>query len=197
MPNWCQTYITINHEDESKLKELESIISESIREDKNNDERCKNNWLGNIVINTGIGTVNKGLDTDLKCNGNITYMDCIDNQLIIYTETAWDPILKIWVKLLDKYLPDAELVYNAEEIGMQLYVTNDSYLAGKYNINSTLQLMNSKEDTDEKDIVLNVQKLLKSDESNINKLLDEFKESELSNNIKINKWEFRDIDKFD
>lgn len=198
MPNWCQTYITINHEDESKLKELESIIEESIKEEKNNENCHGNNWLGNVVINTGIGTVNdKSLDTYLKCNGVINYVNCVDGQLIIYTETAWDPILKMWIKLLDKYLPDAELVYNAEEIGMGLYVTNDPWLFDKYIVSSTCQLMSSKEDADEEYVVKSIQKILKTDETDIQILLKEFNKSNYRDDIRIAKWEFADIDNFD
>ena len=98
MPNWTITRITINHDDGNKLKEFEKLINEWTS--KNYMENGFGlQWLGNIVGNSGIGTIDKNLETDLRCRGSITWIECEGNQLLIDTETAWVPMLKMWIKL--------------------------------------------------------------------------------------------------
>jgi hypothetical protein len=152
------------------------------------------NWLGNIVGNSGIGTVDENPETDLKCRGNIQYMERTDNQLIIDTETAWVPMLKMWVKLLDKYLPDAELIYSAEESGCCIHNTNDPCLIDKYYIDSwEMEDIESNFEATESEVRKMLQKLLEANESDINKLLKMFRKSEYSENMSINRWDFSDV----
>lgn len=125
--------ICIQHEDVNKLKQLESRI----------DEWCENSpfendfekyWLGNIVIGSKIGTVDKGLPTDLNCRGRIDWMSTLeeDATLRIETTTAWVPLLKMWKRLVEEYLPDAEIVYACEETRRKIFLTNDPVLVGTY-----------------------------------------------------------------
>ena len=197
MANWCFTKITINHEDESKLKELERLINEWTS--KNYKENGFGlNWLGNIVGNSSIGTVDENPETDLRCRGSLQYMECIDNQLIIDTETAWSPMLKMWQKLLDKYLPDAELIYTAEECGAGLYSTNDPCMQGCYYVdNWNIKDVDSDMEASETYVVEILQKLLETDESDVEKLIGMFEDSEHSDNMSIHKWDFDEIDVWD
>ena len=133
MPNWCWTRITINHESEKEIEKLNKLIDEWTSKDYM-DNGFGHEWLGNIVLGSGVGTVDTNAETDLWCRGSITYREVNGNQLLIDTETAWSPILKMWVKLLEKYLPDAELIYTAEECGCGLYSTNDPSMKDCYYI---------------------------------------------------------------
>lgn len=197
MPNWCYTNITINHEDKNKLKELESKIDEFTSHNYiENDFGL--NWLGNIVGNSGIGTVDENPETDLSCRGSITYIESYENQLVINTETAWAPMLKMWVKLLEKYLPDAELIYSAEECGNGLYSTNDPCMKDCYVIDVwDVNEVESDWEASEYTVVILLQKLLKTENSNIDELLRMFEESDFSYRMSIHKWDYDEIEVWD
>lgn len=55
-----------------------------------------------------------------------------DATLRIETTTAWVPMLKMWKRLVEEYLPDAEIVYACEETGGKIFLTNDPVLVGTY-----------------------------------------------------------------
>ena len=132
MPNWCYTHITIRHEDESVIERLENLINKWTSKDyiKNG---FGNNWLGNIVGNSGVGIVkcegepNKETEEVkyLFCRGEICDVYRNGNELIITEESAWSPAVKMWLKVIDKYASGSELIYSAEECGCDLYMTND------------------------------------------------------------------------
>lgn len=189
----CNTSITINYQDDSKLKELERIIEDSISKEKNNENDFGPNWLGNVVINLNLGTVNQNLETDLKCRGVITYIERLESQLLIDTETLWDPMMKMWVKFLDKYLPDAELLFNAADISTSLYETNDPYYKDKYTIKTFTgpYVKYNAHEVDEDQAVKFLQKILNSDKTNIDELLKDIYDSDI--NVGIYKWKFVDL----
>lgn len=135
MPNWCYTDIHINYDDEQKLKAFSEQIERWMKTPALPDVTWSN-WLGNIILNAGIGTVDTGKSTDLRCRGNVTYLEFMGDYICIDTETAWAPMMLMWQKLVDKYLPDAEITYCAEECGCELYWTNDPLWEGKYRIDS-------------------------------------------------------------
>jgi hypothetical protein len=197
MPNWCQTRITINHEDENKLKELESNINKWISYN-HKENGFGLNWLGNIVGNSKVGTVDENPETDLRCRGWVDYMQYNDNQLIIDVETAWSPMLKMWVKVLEKYLPDAELIYTAEECGNELYCTNDNAMNKEYIIDAYGDIdVESDWYAPEEKVVSILQELLKTDENDVNKLIDLFEDSDCYEEMNIHKWEFEEVDAWD
>ena len=198
MPNWCITRITINHENESKLKELEKRITEWTSHNyKESDFGLA--WLGNIVGNSEIGTIDENAETDLRCRGWLNWMEYNDNQLLIDTETAWVPMLKMWSKLLEKYLPDAELIYSAEECGCELYSTNDPCMKDCYIVDNydDVDGVESDWEATQEYVVDILQNLLKTEENDIEKLLKMFYESEFYDGMSIHKWEFAEIDVWD
>lgn len=195
MPNWCSTRITINHYDENELKNLEALINVCM--EKNYMENGFGlGWLGNIVGNSGIGTIDTGKETDLRCRGWLSYMELYDNQLTIDTETAWIPMLEMWIKLLNKYLPDAELIYQADEPGCGIHCTNDPTLIGKYVIDSWNDDIDYDPEADKETVIFELQRYLKTTETELGSLLNmlyEMDEPELS----INEWKFSEIEGWD
>ena len=135
MPNWCYTDIHINYDDEQKLKAFSEQIERWMKTPALPDVTWSN-WLGNIILNAEIGTVDTGKSTDLRCRGDVTYLEFMSDYICIDTETAWVPMMQLWQKLVDKYLPDAEITYCAEECGCELYWTNDPLYAGEDRIDS-------------------------------------------------------------
>ena len=176
MPNWCYTNITISHHDETKVEDLYKKICEWSHKDF-----CENGfhdgWLGNIVGNSGIADP-LGKDAP-RCRGTLNSIYFEGGQISLSTETAWAPMLKMWRMLLDKYLPDAELIFTAEEPGCGLFETNDPDVIGKYYIDvcddppedADKDYCDSCWDAEEDYTRTFLQKALKTEESDINKLI--------------------------
>lgn len=124
MANWCLNYIKIKSDDAEGLQALYDVIAESIKSNyMKNDFGL--NWLGNVVGNTNIGTIDTGKDTDIACRGWLVSFEISGDELLIQTETAWRPLVAMWLKLVEKYLPGAEIIYSGEETGCCIYFTND------------------------------------------------------------------------
>jgi len=190
MPNWCGTHITINHEDANKLEQLYNLIEEWTS--KNYKENGFGlNWLGNVVGNSGIDTSDENKDFSVRCRGSITYMDFDGGQIIIDTETAWCPMLKMWIKILEKYLPDAELTYTAEECGCEIYYTNDPCIVGKYVIDSWNDDVESDWEASKEYVRETLQKLLETDEANVKKLIKMLYESDIDD-VGVHQWKYVD-----
>ena len=201
MPNWCYTRLTINNENKNELKEFENKINKWTSYNYT-ENGFGLNWLGNIVGNSGVGTVSENKDTDLSCRGSLIYMENFGDQLVIDTETAWTPKMQMWIKLLEKYLPDAELIYQAEECGMALYLTNDPALVGKYgveifNFEEELEDFETNDSFSEEALITILQDLLKTKETDIKELLNIFKKSKFSEYMIIYKWDFAEPEEFE
>ncbi len=130
MPNWCVTNITVRHDKDELLKDLFDKI-EQWASANYSDNGYRTGWLGNIIGNSGIGQMTDDKSFDYECDGFIVGMEFIpghslDAEIHISTETAWHPMMEMWIALCDRYLPGADIIYIAEEPGMGLYVTNDA-----------------------------------------------------------------------
>ena len=188
MPNWCYTNITISHESEIEIEKIEKLVDEWTSKDyMENGFGLK--WLGNIVLGSGVGTVDTGKETDLRCRGSIVDYYRNGNELVINTETAWTPMLQMWVKIIEKYLPDAELIYNTEECGNDISHTNDPDLVGKYILDYYGDGdFESDWEADEGTVRETLQKMLNTTETNVEKLIEMAYEDDLE--ISIHQWEY-------
>lgn len=197
MPNWCFTKITINHWNYNELERFDKLLDEWMSKNYM-DNGFGLEWLGNIVGNSGIGTITEDGKATYKCRGSLTYKELNDNYLLIETETAWCPMLKMWIALVEKYLPDADIIYSAEECGCGLYSTNDLNIADCYIIDSwDIDEVESDWEVSEQTLRETLQKLLNSKKRKIENLLKEFEDSEYSDGMSINKWDFDSIDEWD
>ena len=198
MPNWCFTNITINHNSHEKLVELEALIDSFTQKNYTKNDFGLN-WLGNIVGNAGLDDMSTG-DFKIACRGELTDMsvsDDVDNpQLMIQTSTAWEPMLQMWQALLDKFLPDAELVYEAEESGCEVYMTNDEKLRDTYIIDAfDMEDIDSDWEANEEEVVNLLQKLLDTDETDVKTLMPKLRGSKYGDKISIHKREFVPVKK--
>lgn len=186
MPNWCYTQIKIEDKNvETFKKKIEEWTSHNYCE---ND--FGNTWLGNVVGNSGIDN-RDSREFSISCRGSIMSMEQTnDNTLIIHTETAWSPALKMWRVLLENYLPGASLTFVAEECGMELYVTNDPSYVGNYIIDTydedIIEYMDNVSESSLREYLMD---LLHTDETNIEKLLQMKEESDLDDAFDVHKWE--------
>lgn len=176
-----------------KLIELNKLIDEWTSSNAM-ENGFGHKWLGNIVLNSKIGTVDTDKSTDLRCRGSLIDNEVVDDILYITTETAWEPMLKMWRKIVDKYIPEAEIIYTTEEPGMCLYATNDPNLEGLYYIDVwDVDGMESEYAAGEEDVVEVLREYLKSDKSDFDELLEDFKKSK-PNGIAINPWKTYKVD---
>ena len=118
----------------------------------------------------------------------VSYKDLFEDQLTIETETAWSPMLSIWTKLIDTYIPDARLFYTAEEPGCGIYYTNDYDYVDKYVIDSWIDVESNWE-ASEKEVIETLQKLLNTEITDVNKLINMLYESEIEG-ITVNQWKY-------
>lgn len=190
MPNWCSTEIIIYCDNNEEIENLYNKIKEWTSKDYE-PNGFGLNWLGNIVGNSEIGTIDTGTETDLSCRGYLAYLDYSSGELRISTDTAWRPMLGMWDKLADKYLTNPHIIYEAEEAGCELFHTNNDDLAGTYwSYNDGLEDFPDEYSISPSELKTALQKLLESNENDLDKLLNLFHESDFSDDIFIQKWEY-------
>lgn len=199
MPNWCNTSISIQHSDSKKLKEFYDKIYKWLKTPyKTNDfDQYSEGWLGNIVGNAGLAKwVKNGeredFEPNIRCRGYVTEIELQENNININTETAWAPMMKMWDMLREKYLPDAEIFFTAEEGGNLLFESNDPYMIGCYYIDvydeppEGCEAIEMQYDASEKYTIQLLQKAFKTDETDIDKLIEMADDSEW---ISVNQWQ--------
>lgn len=202
MPNWCFTDITIYHNDEEKVKSLKEKIDKWTSKDFV-ENGFGHNWLGNIVGNSGIAKwVKQGdrydFEHNIRCRGSLDSISLDNHRLMLQTSTAWAPMMQMWVKVCEKYLPDADILFVAEEPGNGIFETNDPDMIGSYYIDiwePPEEFIDEEPmfEAEEGDVVDFLQRVLKTDETDIKKLL------KISYDIEdqwfaINQWQECNID---
>ena len=208
MPNWCYTNITICHNDKEKLKAFFDKVEEWRKKPyKTNDfDTYTMGWLGNIVGNSGLAewkVKDNGREDfvpSISCRGSLQTFELHDNCINLSTETAWSPMLEMWKLLCDKYLPNAEIYYTADEGGNEIYQTNDPDMIGKYYIDIVDDVPEEFDDIAESEyeateemVVKLLQRILHSDETNIKKLLDLHYKSDTDDWVHIHEWKTVEI----
>lgn len=193
MPNWCITYIDIKHNDYQKLEELYDKIQEWTSNNYR-ENGFGTTWLGNVVLGSGVGTIDAGTETDFRCRGSLVWSELHECSINLVTETAWVPMIKMWQAVVDKYLPDAELFYLGDECGCGIYWTNNPKYVDRYSIDPyDFDSMEPQTNWSEEETSMFLRQLLITEERDINKLLNMFYESEWSDRMGIHKWNFVDI----
>ena len=133
MPNWCSTDIIISNSDSNVLKNLESEFDKALHWNKI-PNGFGEAWLGNILNYLGY-TEEEIVQEKMRCRGEVTWMKMRnDGKLYINTDTAWIPMLQPFLKMIEKYAPDSELTYYAEELGCEIICTNDYEMVGKIHV---------------------------------------------------------------
>ena len=158
----CFTRITIRHDDKEKLEALHGKIGEWTSENFI-DNGWGEMWLGNVVGHSGIAQYVKGEfvaedGEEVHCEGEIS-----DGSM-----------MKIWRLVCDKYLPGAEIIFTtfAPE-----YRTNDPKMRGKFAIEiedppEEFADEGSWDEADAEDVVTFLQRVLKTDEDDLEELLE-------------------------
>jgi len=205
MPNWCNNDITIYSSNEEKLKKLSELIDDWTSKDFATNG-FGHNWLGNIVGFSEIGKYENDFktldDKELRCRGQLIYSELSGGQLNLITETAWAPMLKMWKLICDKYLPDANIIYTSEEPGCGIYYTNDPNIEGSYYVDiweppEEFEDEESLYEASKTDVINFLQRVLKTTESDFDKLMSMYENSDNTDWLAINEWKHADIEEFD
>lgn len=193
MANWCDTNISIRSKDKKAMEQFYQKLQEWTSVNYI-DNGFGLKWLGNVVGNSGIGKFDSNGNSTIPCRGSITSMYLSDSKQEIYisTDTAWNPMPEMWLRLIEIYLPnDVEFIYSAEEPGCEIFATNDPDLIGNYHIDSWDELEKYEEYCASEETVVGIlQELLNTKESKLENLLDEFDESDFSECMSIHPWEY-------
>ena len=109
-------------------------------------------------------------------------------------------MLEMWKLLCEKYLPGADIYYTAEESGNELYQTNDPDVIGKYYIDIVDTQPDEFEDIELEyeasleDTVKLLQRIHKTKETDIDKLIKKHEMSDESEWLSIHEWQTVETD---
>ena len=220
MPNWCYNCEKIV----GPKKEIMLLFDNLEKWTSKNfcDNGFGTGWLGNIVGFAGLKRSDEDAENGYRCRGSVIDGFDIededdDDACISYTtETAWGPMPDMWYALLEKYAPHCNYYYSSEEPGMGVYYSNDvkhrffdeEFFVDVciYNKDKIPQMYieefgeepswERKEDSIRKSL----QRILATNEEDIDKLLEMFEDKaleDLDDNafISINKIEYDDNDR--
>lgn len=192
MPNWCSTRVEIECVNDETAKALFDRIAEWTSSNKA-ENGFGHNWLGNVVLGSKIGTVDTCPETDVHCRGEIADKDLYKNTVVLYTETAWAPLLHMWQLVADKYAPGADICYTAEEPGCALFATNDPDLEGKYYLDFWDSGYTIYDATPES-AAQYLQERLESDETDLDTLIEMLLDAEIGD---VHRWQGCPIEEWD
>lgn len=191
MSNLCSTTITIRCHDRQLLEWFYEKIKKLSEKDV-----VANDWgrfLGNIVVNAGIGTFDTGKESDLFCAGSLDDIQLKEDEIQIETSTKNGPAIKMWAKLVKKYLPFAEIVYVADEPGSAMYATNDPKMKDMYIIDSSTAEIETNYEVSPEDLKRLLKELLKTETDDLDALIDMLEASDYGDAICVYQWEYEDI----
>lgn len=191
MSNWCFTKI-IFHGEKNEIKDFYEKIEKWTAEPLRPND-FKEDWLGNILIGAGLGDRINSETHSLRCRGWITYTEYDEENadegeafLYVDTETAWCPMMLMWVAVLDVLMYDTiGFSYIAEEPGMELYEICDPYgdfyeryyvdvwVEGEDEENEELmRLYDDRYYSSDEDLKTSLQKFLNSEEDDLKTLIE-------------------------
>ena len=130
MPNWCNTHITFYAAKKENVVALHSKLMQYTAVPY--DSEIDKSWLGNILLNAGIGTLAEiKADKYGYCRGWLDDIGDVEQSdgyysFYITVQDAWAPHTEPFYHLLDKlYGHEVKMAYVGEEPGCEVYVKYD------------------------------------------------------------------------
>lgn len=200
MANCCFTDINIYFSSVEKAKKFHDQLLNWTSYAWNPEVSKDLFWYGNILGNSGLGQYVEGKgficnDAQVNTRGTVMHIERTDNILQMFTDTAWQPQLKMWAILLEKFDPKAHIEYSAEESGCQMFVTNMSSLLNRYYIDvyepKDRVAGESIFDASEDYTIKFLQGVLKTDCDNIDELMSAAEDEDW---FSVNKWEYSPVE---
>lgn len=141
MPNWCATTYRF-HGTKEELEVLNNKIKEwtsasFIKTDFGDP------WLGNILVGSGLKDRidNPDKNLNLRCRGTLIGIEDLncdshgDYTFDLWTETAWSPMPKMWLAVIEALGLNVEFSFYAEECGDEIYWVCDPHGYGDFKEN--------------------------------------------------------------
>lgn len=137
MPNWCWTNITFYSKDKSVIEDFHKKLTEWTNAPSLAPTAWDgdSSWLGNILLHAGYKSFEIEEDGFPKHRGNITDIFGIEEKeqgadkywyFDIQTDTAWVPLIKMWVYIVEKLYPQKiRIAYLATEEMNEFYMKYD------------------------------------------------------------------------
>lgn len=213
MPNWCYTNFTF-HGNKTEIEDFHGKIKEwtsTVLEKSDFGEA----WLGNIVSGAGLKDRIDSETNRIRCRGSLVFLGDIElysedtATFTLDTETAWAPMGAMWSAVIEKL--DYKTVgfsYMAEECGCEVYEIYDPY--GDYDDLYYVDVFIDGEDLEnddlkkfdnvryyasDEDLLEALQHLLKTDETNIQDLIQKAEEYPFKSEdtyIRVHKYYYAD-----
>ena len=198
MTNWCSTTYSFDFPSSKEAESFEEKIRKWLADDpiKNG---FQSQWLGSILFHAGLATVNGDeFNTAYECCGSVCGIERTGKVLKIDTDTAWHPMNEMWTAIFQQLNLTPQCRYVATEPECGIFVSNDPDLYGHYivdvwdadkTIRQTMWEIFGDSDyviADEMDLVLFLRRALNSQNVDLNALLKQFTESDISDNLSIN-----------
>lgn len=139
MPNWCSTTYRF-HGTKEELETLNAKIKDWTSSSKKKTD-FGDSWLGNIVIGAGLENMidNPDKSLNIRCRGTLidlndpTCENDGDYTFELWTETAWVPMPKMWLKAIEALnLKTVGFSFFAEEPDCELYWVCDPHGYGDF-----------------------------------------------------------------
>ena len=121
MANPCSVYVNINASSEDLAVVLEEQIKLATAESR---------WLNKLLEHIG--------HSELPARGYVAWYERNEDSLFVQLECKWSPYLQALSAFVDHYDKDAEIIFQAEECGEEIYWTNDPTVSGTVYIDSCL-----------------------------------------------------------
>ena len=137
MPNWCGSSVFFYSQDRNAIQDYRNKLEEIYKAASTVENDFKGGWLGDFVNTLLAPEYHTDNDDDNcpRCRGSIeTPPEDWEIQeggkgnwyFVIYTQTAWGPMIDMWVKIIEKHYQDRiSIAFSAEECGMAIYVKHD------------------------------------------------------------------------
>ena len=132
MPNWCSTNIEFSGPEKDIKKLYEFIDNKNSEQVPNIETDFGARWLRYYLLRVGLS------DERYNCRGSVADLNEIStigsvSKFQIRTETAWGPMLQMWLAIIQKLeLDNIKITYIAVEPGCEVYQTNDPEQAKFY-----------------------------------------------------------------
>lgn len=126
MPNWCSSAVTFYSENVNAVSDMHNRFVEIFNGQPTHENGFGHGWLGDYVnmFFPALGFEN------MRCRGSVS--DIFDVKRVedyaafeIYVETAWEPLLDVFGKIIEEFFPDVQFAYIAEECGNGIYMRHD------------------------------------------------------------------------
>lgn len=136
MPNWAISNVTIHSTDIKGLKHLNDIIC-APENFVSIPEKWKNDWVGTILLCLGF---NEKESYNIASRDFILDCELSNEKLELTVESAWGLHYTALKTICETALTNFSIIYTCEELGNEVFVSNDPDVVGTYYVEEDSQV---------------------------------------------------------